>query len=1033
MKAVTGTGLGAKISLFGVPALTITGWHLLADAIAETTAVVLPATIATAAFGAAAVPTVQAIVQQFQNLNTVSGAFGKNLYPLTGGFSAVAQAVQPRVYQLLGDALVVLNSRMGEFSKLAQGAGQVFDNLAARATAALVSGGMSQFLKNAVPDLQKIGDVIGNIFGTVGNLLKTMPGYAETLLNLLVSVSRGLESFTNSGFVQGIVHMGLAFHGLFVYAGLLGTGLARVIPPILTGFSRVTGAAASAADKTDLFGKASTGLGTALAAMSDDAKKAAGAPWGWIAVAAAGVAILAYRIITAKDATQNWFAAQQQILNQQPAVKGFTLAQQDLAIVSADLANAQHNAAVAAKNAVATWINTAHQYTVVSTSATGAQVAVQDYSAAQKTLQGQISAYKTNLADLAKQFGGTTQAQNLMTQAGLTWAQVATKNKSQLASDILQMQAADSAFKAMALGTGREGAAMNALNISMGTGKTGMAEYLAQMQKIVQAEDQVTSVVAGSEQAFVGLVQGLNQTGKAASASGASLSGLGKNSLTLRNDFWNTVIPGMQKMIDTLNMQDVSTGNLTTAIATQTKEAIPWTKGNEAAKAMLVSMINNALGPGTVSLKTLNTWVGQNSTTMQGFSKIVDAATIKAGTLAGVLKNELNVQFHEDLLQVTGANAALKVYTADITNNTIATSKGQADRARLIKDLENSGMSAKAATAYVNGLSRSIVDLHGKAVRVSMTGTGRYSIAAANTPIGAGGGFAHAVHPGTFAAGGMIHGPGSPTSDSVPVMASRGEYIVKAASVAKYGSHMMNAINAGRFADGGMVGGNLTGGYVTGMYGAFQKAMTSAMVSAMRVAIHSAASAAASALGHGFPAGPGGGAPAANALLAQRMMPAWGSGLEWNAWNAVAMAESGWSQFARNPTSGAYGIPQALPASKMGPAANPPQSNPAAQIAWMIQYISSVYGDPVAAAAHENAYHWYGSGYHGTVTRPTLFGAGERGPERVDITPSGRGQTIVLEVRAGDGSAASRFIVDAIQKYVIVHGGDAQAALGQRA
>jgi hypothetical protein len=67
------------------------------------------------------------------------------------------------------------------------------------------------------------------------------------------------------------------------------------------------------------------------------------------------------------------------------------------------------------------------------------------------------------------------------------------------------------------------------------------------------------------------------------------------------------------------------------------------------------------------------------------------------------------------------------------------------------------------------------------------------------------------------------------------------------------------------------------------------------------------------------------------------------------------MGESGWNQYARNPSSGAYGIPQALPASKMGAAANPPQSNPAAQISWMVGYIKSVYGDPINAYAQWSA------------------------------------------------------------------------------
>jgi hypothetical protein len=123
----------------------------------------------------------------------------------------------------------------------------------------------------------------------------------------------------------------------------------------------------------------------------------------------------------------------------------------------------------------------------------------------------------------------------------------------------------------------------------------------------------------------------------------------------------------------------------------------------------------------------------------------------------------------------------------------------------------------------------------------------------------------------------------------------------------------------------------------------------------MQAAITQAATAAAAA-------GPGGGSASSNAALARQLMPSWGSGAMWTAWNNVAMAESGWNQFARNPSSGAYGIPQALPPSKMGAAANPPESNPTAQIRWMISYIESVYGTPVGAWAHENSNHWYGKG-----------------------------------------------------------------------
>jgi hypothetical protein len=72
--------------------------------------------------------------------------------------------------------------------------------------------------------------------------------------------------------------------------------------------------------------------------------------------------------------------------------------------------------------------------------------------------------------------------------------------------------------------------------------------------------------------------------------------------------------------------------------------------------------------------------------------------------------------------------------------------------------------------------------------------------------------------------------------------------------------------------------------------------------------------------------------------------------------------ESGWNPLADNPSSGAYGIPQSLPASKMGPLANPPTSSYVAQINWGLNYIKGRYGSPEASDAHEHEFHWYYTG-----------------------------------------------------------------------
>ncbi len=68
--------------------------------------------------------------------------------------------------------------------------------------------------------------------------------------------------------------------------------------------------------------------------------------------------------------------------------------------------------------------------------------------------------------------------------------------------------------------------------------------------------------------------------------------------------------------------------------------------------------------------------------------------------------------------------------------------------------------------------------------------------------------------------------------------------------------------------------------------------------------------------------------------------------------------ESGWSVTAENP-SGAYGIPQALPGSKMASAGADWQTSAATQIEWGLGYIKGIYGSPCGAWAHEQATGWY--------------------------------------------------------------------------
>jgi hypothetical protein len=70
-------------------------------------------------------------------------------------------------------------------------------------------------------------------------------------------------------------------------------------------------------------------------------------------------------------------------------------------------------------------------------------------------------------------------------------------------------------------------------------------------------------------------------------------------------------------------------------------------------------------------------------------------------------------------------------------------------------------------------------------------------------------------------------------------------------------------------------------------------------------------------------------------------------------------SESGWNVHADNPSSSAYGIPQALPGSKMSSAGADWADNPATQIRWGLGYIRTSYGTPCGAWSFKQGHGWY--------------------------------------------------------------------------
>jgi len=94
--------------------------------------------------------------------------------------------------------------------------------------------------------------------------------------------------------------------------------------------------------------------------------------------------------------------------------------------------------------------------------------------------------------------------------------------------------------------------------------------------------------------------------------------------------------------------------------------------------------------------------------------------------------------------------------------------------------------------------------------------------------------------------------------------------------------------------------------------------------------------------------------------LARSLMAEYGmSAADFACLDRLWSAESGWNVHANNPSSSAYGIPQALPGSKMASAGPDWQNNAETQIRWGLGYIEGRYGSACAAWSFKNANGWY--------------------------------------------------------------------------
>jgi hypothetical protein len=603
-------------------------------------------------------------------------------------------------------------------------------------------------------------------------------------------------------------------------------------------------------------------------------------------------------------------------------------------------------------------------------------------------------------------------------------------------------------------------AAQNALT------NTWVNEQLPAIQKITQAEAGLITTITGGASAYDAfelgtktLAQNLRAaTGISGRASfslaglrssvklvGAAMGGTSQADYQLNQAFY-AQINAQQTLIGSLMQQGISQKNLTKVVATSSEQMIGYAGTNKAARSVIVDLINNALGPGTVTLKSLNDWVGRNSTSLSGMNSIIAKSTIRAGALNGVLSTTLNHMEAIALLQAHGGQAAWNTFTTDIekgTTKSAAFRKASEDVAiqLLIQSGDRLPKAKKAFEDYAIqglGLTKSQADklwktdlpgmqgeidrLHGKDVHITVTTPHKFIFAeksgGTNNPIGE-------LKINQSRKGSKVPGYGG--GDKHLYLLESGEAVVSKETTARH-ARTLAAMGVPGMAVGGLAGLPSMVPLAANAYG---RDAGTAMRLDVRAALTADIKRATAVNKAALKAGSFGNAPPGSGpyqAYARKLFPRFGWGPnQWAPFNAVVMQESGWNPNAQNPTSTAYGIGQFLDTTWATVGAHK-TSNPYAQIFDMEEYIKQRYGDPAAAEAFHLANNSYDSG--GWLMPGRTLAVNNTGrPEKV--SPPGEGITIEFGSAKPSG-ALERAIWDWLLHSIDVKGGgNVQTALGR--
>jgi hypothetical protein len=616
-------------------------------------------------------------------------------------------------------------------------------------------------------------------------------------------------------------------------------------------------------------------------------------------------------------------------------------------------------------------------------------------------------------------------------------------------ADLARLQISDyvDGLQAMGQPLGVVGNDMTALAIQSGLSASKVSQ-------LNQAYDQFVQNVVGGTSALGGLVNSISNIGVVTQSSfgdlgetqqsfsltttqaAQAMESFGDTGSQVWQNFDTTLSGSAEQLMDWFRTAGAEGEMTSTQFVSATKDMIaqllPFAQNSSAAVSELSALAQQAGGPSTSSLQTLTQWVGNTHNASTALSSIIQTVTQNMGNMASVAQNLGDVMESDVIdmmdstkLKLSGVQSAITAYTNALSANGTVSDTTREKYANLVqiltqvtgnnteantiaqtysRSLGDDSESAITAKTNVNEYSTALGNIpKSEQTELKLAGSGNWSVSqlgwALTTPAGS---YNPYASPPGLAKGGKF--PGFGGGDVIPFMGEPGEAIIPKELVPEISVWAKRRGIPG-FSSGGVL--QSYSGDIGGLAGFGMGALSGTGVSAAG-AVAAAIWKALEALSGGNLAANG----AANEAIGRSLATSygWSAGAQWQALANLWTRESGWNNTAQNASSGAYGIPQALPYSKMPKSAWPAsaggQSDPSSQIGWGLGYIRDRYGSPLSAWAHELSAGWYDQG--GVLPPGLTLAMNATGQNEQVIAPGSGGAKVVQNFYASQLPTASQ-------------------------